>query len=115
MGGEKMIKVYVYGAEQICPSCVSFPSSKETASWLEHALLRKYGQQIAVQYIDIYAPPAEASEASFAQRVLAEDLWYPVVVIQDKIVAEGNPKLKAICGELEKLGIGQVKDHETIN
>jgi disulfide oxidoreductase YuzD len=109
-----MVEVYVYGAEQVCASCVTFPSSKETVSWLEHALNRKYGLQVVVHYVDIYAPVGE-TQAAFSQRVLTEDLWYPVVVIQDEVIAEGNPKLKVIYETLEKLGLGQVKDNETIN
>jgi disulfide oxidoreductase YuzD len=109
-----MIKVYVYGAEQVCPSCVSFPSSKETASWLTHALERKYGKVVDVQYVDIHAPIGEEQEL-FAKRVFEEDLWYPVVVIQNEVIAEGNPKLKTICERLEKLGLGKVSDHEATN
>jgi disulfide oxidoreductase YuzD len=33
-----------------------------------------------------------------------EDLFYPVVVIKDKIVGEGNPRLKTIFSEMEKYG-----------
>ncbi|MXQ55488.1 DUF1462 family protein [Shimazuella alba] len=106
-----MIDLYVYGAEQICPSCVSFPSSQETASWLKHALNRKYGEQVAVHYVDIYSPVGE-DQVNFAKRVQEEDLWYPVVVIQDEVIAEGNPKLKTICDRLETLGLGKVIDHE---
>jgi disulfide oxidoreductase YuzD len=109
-----MVEVYVYGAEQVCASCVSFPSSKETTSWLEYALKRKYGKQAVVRYVDIYTPEGE-SQIAFAQRVLTEDLWYPVVVIQDEVIAEGNPKLKVIYDTIEKLGLGQVKDNEAIN
>lgn len=109
-----MVEVYVYGAEEVCPSCIAFPSSKETASWLHHALQRKYGQQVIVRYVDLYSPTNEA-QANFAQKVLTEDLWYPVVVIQDEVIAEGNPKLKAVCDKLEKLGLGKVNDHEAIN
>jgi disulfide oxidoreductase YuzD len=109
-----MVDLYVYGAEQVCPSCVSFPSSKETASWLTHALGRKYGSQIAVHYVDIYAPVGE-EQVHFAKRVLDEDLWYPVVVLQNEVIAEGNPKLKTICERLEKLGLGKVIDHEAAN
>jgi disulfide oxidoreductase YuzD len=36
--------------------------------------------------------------------VIEEDLWYPVVVIGDEIVAEGNPKLKEICRAVEERG-----------
>ncbi|WP_124726675.1 YuzD family protein [Staphylospora marina] len=97
------IEVLVYGAETICPSCVNLPSSRETASWLEAALARKYGQQVTVRHVDIHQPDGE-EEAAFSKRVIEEDLWYPVVVIDGVIIAEGNPKLKKIREELEKRG-----------
>ncbi|MFC7439702.1 YuzD family protein [Laceyella putida] len=102
----KKVTVFVYGAEQVCPSCVSLPSSKETASWLEAALKRKYGEQVDVCYVDIHQPVGEA-EAAFAKRVIEEDLWYPVVVIEGEVVAEGNPKLKVISQLLENMGAVQ--------
>jgi disulfide oxidoreductase YuzD len=96
------LTVYVYGAEQICSSCVNLPSSKSTATWLEAALGRKYGDKIKVRYVDIHQPETE-TESFFCKRVLEEDLWYPVVVIGDEIVAEGNPKLKEICEAIDRL------------
>ncbi|MGA9173061.1 MAG: DUF1462 family protein, partial [Thermoactinomyces sp.] len=36
----KPIEVLVYGAEQLCASCVNLPSSRETATWLSAALGR---------------------------------------------------------------------------
>lgn len=101
---DRSIVVEVYGAEEICASCVHLPSSQETASWLEAALNRKYGKQVKVAYVDIYQPKTDR-ERRFANKVLEEDLWYPVVVIQDEIVGEGNPKLKKIYEHLEKLGL----------
>lgn len=109
-----MVEVYVYGADQVCSSCVAFPSSKETASWLKHALQRKYDKQVVVHYVDIYAPEGEDQKV-FSKRVLDEDLWYPVVVIEDQVIAEGNPKLKVICDKLEKLSLGNVNKNETTN
>lgn len=96
------LSVYVYGAEQICSSCVNLPSSKATATWLEAALGRKYGDKITVRYVDIHQPETE-TEKVFCDRVLEEELWYPVVVIEDEIIAEGNPKLKEICQVIDRL------------
>ena len=42
--------------------------------------------------------------ADIAEKVIEEDMFYPVVVIKDKIVGEGNPRLKTIFSELEKHG-----------
>ncbi|MBA4602288.1 YuzD family protein [Thermoactinomyces mirandus] len=96
------LSVYVYGAEEICSSCVNLPSSKETATWLEAALARKYGKKITVHYVDIHQPETE-KEKAFSKRVFEEELWYPVVVIEDEIIAEGNPGLKQICQVIDRL------------
>lgn len=104
MAKEK-VEVCVYGAEVICASCVHLPSSKETYDWLEAAVSRKFlGQPFDIVYIDIHNPPEELEKKQFAQRVIDEDLFYPVVVIKGEIVGEGNPKLKRIYEELQKYG-----------
>jgi disulfide oxidoreductase YuzD len=103
----KPIEVLVYGAEQLCASCVNLPSSRETATWLSAALGRKYGEQVTVRYIDIFNPQTE-EEAAFSQKVIEEDLWYPVVVIDKQVVAEGNPKLKEIVRIIEEHGAVQI-------
>ncbi|WP_044640990.1 YuzD family protein [Risungbinella massiliensis] len=100
---KETIQVEVYGLEQRCASCVNLPSSKETASWLEAALQRKYGSQVAVVYVDLDSPENDRQQ-QFATKIVDEDLWYPVVIIQQDIVAEGNPKLKTIYESVEKLG-----------
>lgn len=99
------IEIIVYGAEQICASCVNLPSSKDTYEWLEAALSRKFpNQPFDVEYVDITKEQQDEEKAAFSQRVIEEDMFYPVVVIKDKIVGEGNPKLKTIVAELEKYG-----------
>lgn len=100
----KPIEVRVYGAETVCPSCVNFPSSLETSTWLEAVLGRKYGEQVRVRYIDIYQPEGE-EERLFSHRVVEEDLWYPIVVIDGEVVGEGNPRLKAIQKKLAEMGV----------
>ncbi|MBH8598923.1 MULTISPECIES: YuzD family protein [unclassified Thermoactinomyces] len=103
----KPIEVLVYGAKELCASCVNLPSSRETATWLRAALGRKYGEQVSVRYIDIFNPQTE-EEAAFSRKVIDEDLWYPVVVIAEQIVAEGNPKLKEIVRIIEERGAVQI-------
>lgn len=102
-------EVLVYGAEEICASCVNLPSSEETASWLKAALDRKYGDQVSVRYVDIHRPAGE-EESAFSRRVMEEDLWYPVVVIDGEIVGEGNPRLKKIQRKLQELGVTPAAD-----
>ena len=107
-GGKKMrqeVEVVIYGAEILCPSCVNLPSSKETYEWLIAALSRKYPEQpFQITHVDINNPPEDLNKRSFAQRVIDEDMFYPVVVIENEIVGEGNPKLKTIYAEMEKYG-----------
>ena len=99
------VEIIVYGAEQLCPSCVNMPSSKETYEWLEAAVARKFANQpFRITYVDIFNPPEDVSKKQFAERVIEEDMFYPVVLIEEKIVGEGNPRLKTIFAELENHG-----------
>lgn|GEM_PF-79451 len=101
----KKVTIQVYGAEQVCASCVGAPSSKDTFEWLGAALSRKYpGQPFDMRYIDIFSPGDDPDEKAFAQKVLDEDLFYPVVVIEGEVAAEGNPTLKKIYAKMEQYG-----------
>lgn len=101
----KKLELFVYGAEQVCASCVNLPSSKETASWLESALGRRYGNEsIVIRYIDIFSPEGK-DEIAFSERVIEEDLWYPVLVIENDVITEGNPNLKVVFDKLEERGL----------
>ena len=98
------LEVLVYGTGIVCASCLNAPSSEETASWLQSLFNRKYGEQIKVKYID-FQKPSNDEEKQFARRIMLEDLWYPVVLIEEAIVTEGNPNLKKIFKKLDELGI----------
>ncbi len=100
------VEITIYGTEVLCPSCVNLPSSKETYEWLQAAVSRKYpNQPFTISYIDIFNPEnCEEKKKEFAIRVVEEDMFYPVVVINGEIVGEGNPKLKAVYAEMEKYG-----------
>ncbi|MGX2961478.1 YuzD family protein [Peribacillus sp. JNUCC 23] len=101
----KLIEIQVYGAERICASCVNLPSSKDTYEWLEAALSRKFpGQPFAITYIDIFQQQENPKRQEMAERIVEEDLFYPLVLIGDEIVGEGNPRLKAIVKEMERYG-----------
>ncbi|WP_134704010.1 DUF1462 family protein [Ammoniphilus sp. YIM 78166] len=102
-----MVQVIVYGAQELCASCLHAPSSLETASWLDAALKRVYDEHaIEVRYVDIHQPE-NPEDQLFSKRVIEEDLWYPVVVIQGDVVTEGNPDLKVIYKKLDELGISR--------
>ncbi|MGA4718909.1 YuzD family protein [Fictibacillus nanhaiensis] len=100
--------IKVYGAEQKCASCVHLPSAKETAEWLEAAISRKFPNLVFhVLYIDMENTENEIDQA-FSERIIEEDLFYPVVVIDGEVVAEGNPNLKTIYAIIEQNGYGAV-------
>ena len=101
----KPVEITVYGAEQICASCVNLPSSKDTYEWLEAAIRRKFPDQpFSITYVDIFNPPEDEKKKSLAQRIIEEDWFYPVVLVGDTVVGEGNPKLKRIFEEMERHG-----------
>lgn len=102
----KSLLITVYGAEQICASCVGAPGSKDTYEWLQAAIGRKYvAEDIAYEYIDIDNPPEVEKHREFVKRIFDEDLFYPIVFVNDELVAEGIPRLKSIYKELDKHGV----------
>ncbi|MEG7335522.1 DUF1462 family protein [Bacillus subtilis] len=101
----KPVMLSVYGAETICASCVNMPTAKDTYEWLEAALKRKYpNQPFAMQYIDIHEPPDNKQEKELAEKIRNDEYFYPLVLVEDKIVGEGNPTLKDVYKEMEKYG-----------
>lgn len=103
------IEVKVYGTEVLCASCVNLPSAKETAVWLEAAIGRKFGEgAVVVTYCDFQQAETE-EDKNWAERIVHEDLWYPLVVISGEIVGEGNPKLKDVFAKLQALGLTPVE------
>lgn len=105
IGGEEMVNVQVYGTKVICASCVGMPSSTETFEWLQAAIGRKYeGQEnkFNFEYIDFQQEQEDEEKKAFAERVVEEDLFYPVVLVNGEIVGEGNPRLKDVYEEIEK-------------
>lgn len=99
-GGDKMceeVAIYVYGSSIPCASCVGTPSSKETEEWLYAAIKRKFpNQPFSVIYVDIFDPPEQQKSRQLAKKIVEEDYIYPVIIVDDTIIAEGNPKLKDI-------------------
>ncbi|MFD1413473.1 YuzD family protein [Oceanobacillus jeddahense] len=100
------IVITVYGSEQICASCVGAPSSKDTYEWLQAAIGRKYTSEgIQYKYIDINQPPSDIGHQAYVEKIVEEDLFYPIIWINDKMVAEGIPRLKPIYQALDELGL----------
>jgi disulfide oxidoreductase YuzD len=101
----KPVEICVYGAEILCPSCVNLPSAKETYEWLEAAIKRKFKDQpFDIFYIDIHEPPNDNEKQEMAEKVINDEYFYPLVVIDGTVVGEGNPRLKRIYEVLEQHG-----------
>lgn len=101
----KPVMLSVYGAETVCASCVNMPTAKDTYEWLEAALKRKYpNQPFEMQYIDIHEPSDNEHAKELAEKIRNDEYFYPLVLVEDKIVGEGNPKLKDVYEEMEKHG-----------
>ncbi|WP_152655038.1 YuzD family protein [Oceanobacillus sp. CFH 90083] len=100
------ITITIYGSEQICASCVGAPSSKDTYEWLQAAIGRKYASEgVQYNYIDINKPQTDAIHQAYVEQIIKEDLFYPIIWVNDKIVAEGIPSLKPIYQALDQLGL----------
>ncbi len=93
----------IYGAEVKCASCIHLPTAFETMEWLEAAITRKFpDEEFDFVYCDIDSPNGEEQE-SYAERILDDEFFYPLVVIDGEVVAEGNPKLSRIYEKVEEL------------
>ncbi|WP_227937474.1 YuzD family protein [Alkalihalobacillus deserti] len=98
------IKVTVYGAEVKCASCIHLPSAKETMEWLEAAITRKFPEtSFEFTYIDIEHPGIDETHIKFSDAIKDDEYFYPLVVLEDEVVAEGNPNLKSIFEKIEQL------------
>lgn len=104
--GDHSLLVTVYGREQICASCVGAPGSKDTYEWLQAAIGRKYDTtNVAYEYIDMDADGHRPEHVEMIEQMEEEDMFYPLVLMNGEIVAEGIPHLKAIFREMDERGI----------
>ncbi len=100
-----VIKITVYGAEIKCASCIHLPSAYETKEWLEAAIKRKFPEKaIDIHYCDIENPVTK-EEHSFSDKIEEEEYFYPLVVLNGEVVAEGNPKLATIFKKIEEISL----------
>lgn len=101
----KEISIEVYGTDVICASCVNAPSSIDTYEWLQVAISRKYQDQpFSITYIDIENQLADKHQQDYAQRILDDEFFYPLVLVEGEVVGEGYVQLKPVFKELEKHG-----------
>jgi disulfide oxidoreductase YuzD len=84
---------------------VNAPTSKDTYEWLQAAINRKYPNQLyKITYIDIQKPIDNERQQDLANRVLEEEFFYPLVLIEDEVVGEGYIQINSVFAELEKNG-----------
>lgn len=91
--------IVVYGANVICASCVNAPSSKDTYEWLQAILGRKYNHiDFEFTYIDFMNQTENLTDhdQQFIERIKEDELFYPLVTINDELVADGYIQLKPI-------------------
>ncbi|MCO4338864.1 YuzD family protein [Staphylococcus agnetis] len=93
------VSVVVYGADVICASCVNAPSSQNTYEWLQSILARKYPNiQFEYTYIDIEKDTENLSDhdQQFIEQIQEDELFYPLVTMNDEYVTDGYVQLKPI-------------------
>ena len=91
--------IVVYGADVICASCVNAPSSKDTYEWLQAILGRKYNHiDFEFTYIDFMKQTENLTDhdQQFIERIKEDELFYPLVTINDELVADGYIQLKRL-------------------
>lgn len=107
---KKTLLIEIFGADITCASCVNAPTSKDTYEWLQAAIDRKYPNQLyKITYIDIQKPIDNERQQDIANRVLDDEFFYPLVMIEGEVVGEGYIQLKPVFAELEKYGFVSVE------
>jgi disulfide oxidoreductase YuzD len=106
---EQNVRLVVYGADVKCASCVNAPGSRETYEWLQAAISRKYGNTgISYDYYDIFTENQVGADGKVIHQLLEDELFYPLVMVENEIVGEGDPRLKNIYKALDKHGLQQL-------
>lgn len=103
------ITIEIYGASVQCASCVNAPSSKDTYEWLQAAIDRKYPNALyTITYIDIEQPIENEHHAKWAQRIIDDEFFYPLVLVNDEVIGEGYIQLKPVFQVLERHGFQEL-------
>ncbi|WP_112181729.1 MULTISPECIES: YuzD family protein [Paraliobacillus] len=98
------ITIAVYGAEKICSSCINAPSSKETFDWIKAAVPRKFPNfdDFEYVYVDIFKQTNNSKEQNWIDQIQKDNLFYPIIVIDDQFVCEGDPRIKVVYQQIEQ-------------
>ncbi|AVO02748.1 YuzD family protein [Staphylococcus simulans] len=93
------VSVVVYGADVVCASCVNAPTSQDTYDWLKALLERKYPDiNFEYTYIDFEKDTENLTDhdQQFIEQIENDELFYPLVTMNDMYVADGYVQLKPI-------------------
>lgn len=93
------VSVVVYGADVVCASCVNAPTSKDTFDWLQPLLKRKFPHHhFEFTYIDIEKDTENLTDhdQQFIERIQEDELFYPLITMNDEYVADGYIQTKQI-------------------
>lgn len=98
------VKVNVYGADIVCASCVNAPTSKDIYDWIQPNLKRKYENlNFVYHYIDINDKEGHSDyDQSIVERIEDDELFYPLVTMNDEIVADGYIQLPQLTRFVEE-------------
>ncbi len=101
----KILSIEIFGADVVCASCVNAPTSKDTYEWLQAAIHRKYpNHPYEITYIDIEKPIENKRHQDLANRILEDEFFFPLVLIEGEVIGEGYIQLTPVFAELEKYG-----------
>ncbi|GEK34696.1 YuzD family protein [Kurthia sibirica] len=102
---EHAVIVEILGASIQCASCVNAPSSIDTYEWLEAAIGRKYPDQpFTITYINIEEPIVDARHMEWVEKINNDELFYPLVLVNNTVVGEGFIQLPPVYKALEQFG-----------
>ncbi|KAA1042542.1 DUF1462 family protein [Macrococcus equipercicus] len=98
------IKVNVYGADAVCASCVNAPTSKDIYDWIQPNLKRKFEQlSFTFNYIDIADGEGLSDyDQSLLEQIENDELFYPLVTMNDDIVADGYIQLPQLTKYIDR-------------
>ncbi len=96
--------INVYGRDVICASCVNAPGSRDTYEWLQAVLNRKYpDHDLHFNYIDMdHDENLSDYDTDIIERINDDELFYPLVTINDDIIQDGHVQLKPIQQAIEQ-------------
>ncbi len=99
-----MINVIIYGADVVCASCVNAPTSKDIYDWIQPNLKRKFPElTFNFSYIDINnSSNLTDHDENIIEQINNDELFYPLIAMDDEIVADGYIQLPQVTKFVEQ-------------